>query len=463
MKNKFYIIYIIFLLSLLFTFLVVWPDKWINIDIGSFHYHKLWEGPSLESLTFEKLQNELDIELGRDLEGTIKYKLKVIFEVDEIDRGYKAREITDLLYKRLTKAKVTESDVYWVKEDEEYFIYVEVNAASKELQNAEGTIFNSGDLSIWGEKTEESTSEDINLEEDSDPLQSYLKQNYTNLNINGNEIKSYTIGSSDDSYFIKLALKEDQCKSLSDQIYTFWGSSLIAVLDDQVLPLDGQELAKQLEYYNQVKGVKVAGISSKESAQIYGATIMYGPLSHNIEVISSATETPKYGRKFLDSAVASGFISIIFISFVSILLFKKRGLLFSIGMYLFCLLVITSFKLLSIKLTVLNIYVFLIGLGLFIYFILKGMVSRIDIKTRKIEFYGAFLSNPDYKNQLRNLVTIILLMSLIVEIVSIWEAKNLSRVISICSVSVWLIYMYILPFLDKFINIAKYDFQKDKL
>ena len=58
MKKKNYVIYILFLIVFLFTLFILWPDKWVNVDIGSFHYHKLWEGPSLGSLTFEKLQNE---------------------------------------------------------------------------------------------------------------------------------------------------------------------------------------------------------------------------------------------------------------------------------------------------------------------------------------------------------------------------------------------------------------------
>ncbi len=461
MKNKFYIFYIIFLIVLLFTFLTVWPDRWINIDIGSFHYHKLWEGPSLASLTLEKLQSDLDIKLGRDFEGSKQYKLKIVFDEGEVNREYTADEITELISKRLTKAKIVESDVYWERGEEEYYIYVELNASISDFESVEGTIFNLGDLSIWGEKGEEASDEEINLEEDSNPLRSYLKQNYTNLNINANEIKSYSVGSADDSYFIKLALKDEQCTSLSEQVYSFWGSSLIAVLDDQVLPLDGQELAKQLEYYKQVKGVKIAGIASKELADIYGATIMYGPLSHELEIISSDTQSPKYGKEFLDNVIVSGLGSVVSISIISILLFRKKGFLFVIGIVLFCLLVITSLKLSPIRLTVMNIFTFLFGLGLFLYCILKGMVSRFDMKDRTIELCDGFLSDSDNKRHLRNLVSIILLSSLISEFISVWDIKNISRVFAICAISIWILYMYVLPFLDKFISIAKSDFQKN--
>jgi len=461
MKNKFYFIYIIFILVILFSSIIVWPNRWINLDIGSLHYHKLWAGPNLGSLTFERLQNRLDIELGRDFEDSLKYKVLIVFQESEINRGYIADDIINRLAKRLEKADVAESDVYWRREEEDYYVYVEVNAAYPNIEELEDIIFSEGDLSIWGER--ETASEEVNFEENEDPLQSYLRQNYTNLNINANDVKSYSIGETDDSYFIRIALSEDQCKSLSDQIYNYWGSSVIAQLDDQILPIDGQELAKQLEYYKQVKGIKVAGISSRESAQLYGAAIMYGPLSHKLEVISSESVDSLYGRNFLDTMIIAGAGFIILLSILSALFFRKRGVIFTIGIWLFCLLVITSLKLLPVKLTLINIFVFLIGFGLFVYFSLRGMISSIDIKARRIELTEEFLNNLDDKTKIKNLASIILLISLLIEFISIWEIKNINRVSALCLVSIWILYMYILPFLYKFISIAQNDFQKDKL
>jgi len=463
MKKKFYTIYIVFLFILGFLFLVAWPDRWINIDIGSFHYHKLWKGPQLEDITFNKLENDLDIALAKDFKGVKKYKVKVVFEEEEVDKIDITKSLTGKLIKRFEKGKVNETEVYWESSDNDYYIYVEVSNNYDDFTDIETILLSEGNLSVWGEKGENVVSDEISLEEDEDPITSYLKQNYIDLNINANDIKSYNIEKEEDTYSLKLALKDEQGKTLSEQLFNFYESYLIAEFDGQILPIDAGELSKQMQYYDKIKGIKLAGIETREKGQMYGASIKYGPLDQKIEIDSSEIISPKYDRSVLDLIILIGIGFLIFVALVFFMLFRKKSYIPICGLILFCLFVIVSLNIIKMKLSMLSIFTFLLALSFFIKTLIKSIVKEFDTAIKKIYLNEKYLGNKEIIRNLNIINSLVLVLAFALEFLALWEVKNISRMFAICIVSIWIIYLYIMPFINKFIKVARNDFKKDRL
>jgi hypothetical protein len=126
----------------------------MNIDIGSFHYHKLWEKPTLEILTNGSFSNDFSINWGRDFLGEKMYTIDVVFENEENVES-KIAQTVELFSNRLNSAGLGESTVWAEKVDTKYIIYAQVPEGVATSYEFESTVLQKGKFAIWGQKDEE--------------------------------------------------------------------------------------------------------------------------------------------------------------------------------------------------------------------------------------------------------------------------------------------------------------------
>lgn len=357
-----YILYILLLLLVFLSALIIWPNRWINIDFGNFHYHKEWVGPTLSDLTLGKVEGDLNFDLGKDFRGGSEYKFQVIFGKASDDKAKIVSEAVEVLRKRLYEAGFAEGSVNFKKEGEEHFILLEVPASTEEFELSVNTITQEGELTLWGEKGQDAISQgDAEFDSsETDPFMQFIKQRYTPIDMDLSNFKGERVGKSEDVYFVGIGLNDEQAKKLKEQLYLFWGKSIIALVDGAMLPVDGSNLGEQFSLYGEARSIRLTGFSDKQEAKLTQAVIGNGLLGVKLVAIESRNFDPVFGDDFLDKGILAGGIALIAAGFVFITLFKKEGLAAVFSVIFFLLLSLAGMKVFNITLTLGSIFAFII-------------------------------------------------------------------------------------------------------
>lgn len=453
--KKDYLIYISLIFLVFLAAIIIWPHYWVNIDISSFHYHKLWKGPDLTS---GKYEHDFDIHLGMDFTGGVEYRLRVIFPEGEEDKKAQIEESVKLLQNRLRAVGYNESTVNWQKQEEDYSIIIQIAGSSDEFSDFESNIFQKGKLEMWGEKGEEITieNESIDLQGDeTDPFRSYLEQNYTNLNVDGNRIKGFKTGETEEVSYLTIVLEDDQASELTSQIYNFYGKSLMAVLDGQLLYIDGKDLGEKLQLYREAKSVKISGIADLNQAQLFGAVIQNGPLPLDLEIVESNEFEGVYGREFLDKGMIAGLAALALLMIPLIFMFKWDGVIGVISLMLYGLFIFALLKVVPVKLTIGVVWAFIFCIGL--YTGLLSLILENNKRKRREEklLFSQFNKDKELFEIISNLITLQVIVSLVFIIFAPWQIQNTIQVILGGVVLIWIGLEYLLPFQYKLINLFK--------
>ncbi|MFC1780537.1 hypothetical protein ACFLY9_02485 [Patescibacteria group bacterium] len=458
--RKVYIYYILLLLLIFFSALVVWPDRWINVDVGNFHYHKLWEGPDLSQLTIGVLENDLDVELSKDFIGSSTYTFEVNFENEEQDKLQSVKDSVELIKNRLMAIGYRENVVNYYKTDDKYFITVNIGGTDKDFSRYKEVIFNKGMLEIWGEKGEEiPTEEETSVDFESDPFKAYLSQQYQQLNVDGNAMKGYTIGFEDETYYLKVVLQDEQATNLAVEVYSYYGKSIIGVLDSFMLGLDGADLGEQIQLYRQAKSVKFAGLPDREIANMYGAMIQNGPLQIELEQTGEVEFQEGLKKEFIRKSVLVGLVVILAIFVLFIILFKSDSLLAFSGLGLFSTFTLALMKFVPIKFSVGSMLAFILSVGVFL-----GSLFRIlrDIKERrKAEVIQAdTLLNSKFGEQIQNLVLVQIIIAVIFILFAPFSMKCFMWIVFISAPTMWFVLDQLMPFTYNAINLFRKSLKK---
>jgi preprotein translocase subunit SecD len=456
--RKVYIYYILLLLLVFFSAIIVWPDCWVNVDIGNFHYHKLWEGPSFAQLTLGKLENDLDIELGQDFVGSSTYTFKVNFAIEEQDELASVKDSVSLIRNRLHATSYKESIVNYFMVNGAYFITVKVSGTDEDFSEYKDVIFNKGKLEIWGEKGEEiPTEEELPVDFETDPFKAYLSQQYRMLNVDGNAMKGYTIGTEDDTYYLKVVLQDEQATNFAVEVYSYYGKSIIGVLDSFMLGLDGTDLGEQIQLYRQARSVKFAGLPDHEIANMYGAIIQNGPLQIELEPTGEVEFQEGLGKGFIKKGiiVGIGVLSVMFVMFM--ITFKRNSLLAFFNLGLFVLFTLALVKFLPIKFTVGSMLAFILSLSIFI-----GLLFKIlkDVKERQKEevIQANTFVNSKVGKLIQNLALIQVITSISFMFFAPWSIKYFMWIIFISAVTMWFVLDQLIPFTYKAFNLSFRNF-----
>lgn len=459
--RKEFLTFIVLLFLVLIAALISWPTRWMNLDIGSIHYHKLWEGPNLSDLTFGKFEYNFDIDLGRDFRGSTEYKVKVSFDEGEEDKEGKVKDTVSALRERLHAMEQYEGEVVYYKDGEDYYIRVEVAGTDEEFDLYKNTLLQEGNLEIWGEKTEDLTEDDsqqIQIGEGEDPFRSFIEQSYQTMGVDANDMKGITVAKEEDSYYIRVFLSDLQAEQLLSQIELFYGKRIVAILDSQILFIDGGDLGDQIQYYRKVNSVKIAGFYDRAQADLISSVIRSGPLSTTLEIVESNSYEAKYDINFISESLVREAI-IICLLLLLVILFKWDGLMavFMTGFYY--LFVLAGLKISPFFLTEGTLFAFLFSSCIFFTLLSKILVIKLKISkneaalTEEISLKGR---DQAYIGTLLLIICISLILSLFIPV---WFVQNVLVVIFISVLMNYLVLYHLMPFSYKFINLFKREAQ----
>ncbi|MBN2016299.1 hypothetical protein JW766_05730 [Candidatus Dojkabacteria bacterium] len=468
---KKYLIYYILLLFVTFLLvLIVWPNRWINIDMGNFHYHKMWEGLKLSDLTFGVSDKELDLDMGRDFTGGSEYRVKVLFDEGEEEKLQKVRDATDLIRLRFEKAGYPESSVNYTKEGEEFFLVIRVEENKDEFEEYKTSIFARGKFEVWGEKLTPTEGDEgvIIGEDEDDPIKAFLKQSYDSLNIDGNQMKGFKVSPSSDSstaglipgseeevYDLRIILDDHQVNELTNNIYVYFGKSIIGVLDSQILPIDGKDLGETLQTYGKALSIQIAGLPDEKIALIYGAIIQYGPLPVELEADEGVDIAGSIGQDILQKILLGCTIVAFLSALVMIVLYKYDGVIGLILVFYYGLFVIACLKLFSVKITMVSVLALITTLGVFIGMLFKVIQNSFRENKRTEGQRWDFTRSHEILKLLLNVTYASAIILLIFKVFALWNFANVALAILIGISVTWLIVDLLLPLSFKLVTFFK--------
>lgn len=440
MKRNFFI-YIFLLILIFIALIILWPNRWINIDVGSFHYHKLWEGPNLTEITNGRINNDLNFELGKDFAGSKEYKVKVAFEdsgEEEISDENKQKVLdntVELLRKRFNEAGLKETEIRWIKGEENY--YIEASVVKKEANTYKDIIFNKGVLEIWGEKAE---PDPIEVGGDQTfSFEDYLKQSYEKIDIDVNTIKGSMTGEGEEDSFIKVALLDNQSSELSNAVNTYVGKAVIAVIDEKFIPIDGQDMGEQFQFYGQIRSIKLMGFQDIQEAELYSSVVKYGPLEVSFDIEEESEIEPVYGRDFLLRGLVVYIVLLLVFCVLMVVLYKQDGLVGALAVPLFSLFLLATLKVLPLIITIGYVYSLLAVFAVLTWIVFS--IARKSYYKKKADraWKWLYVRDESFTKRSLKLVLSLALFSILCIIILPWEGKNFAGVVFTGTVWIWIL------------------------
>lgn len=450
--GKKYVHYILSLLLLFLLALIVWPNRTITLNIEDFHYQKMWEGPSLTKLTSGRIQNDLNLNLGKELLGGVRFKYQVIFNEAETEKVERLDQTVEIIRERFDAGGFGQSDVYWKEENEQYFILADVENKNSKLGDLKETLFNTGDLNIWGEGQQD-------LPQESDPtsagsFESFLEQSYDKLEVDANDIKGYRILNDEDKHFIKLALSDVQSEALTANIYSFYGKNLLAVLDEQFLVIDGTDIGEQVQMSGQIRTLNIAGFESEEEAEFFGGIIDNGPLQVELSQVEENEYEGAYDKSFVGkTAILFIGLSLIFAVFL-IAKYKVDGVVGFLSVAIWLLFIAAGLKFLQVTLTLNLIMMSSIAIGI-LFYIINEIIHSIDKRNKQSRVdLVIYYRDQNVHKKVSALYTIQILVGLSL-LFSTWQGKNIANVLLLSGLFTFLTIDYLVSLIYKFIFFVK--------
>jgi preprotein translocase subunit SecD len=456
MTKKDYVFYILFIFFIFVCGLIAWPNRFINIDAGDFHYHKEWTGFTLDQLTFGLLSNDLNIDLGKDFTGSNKYKVKVVFVQGEGEKEVKLNQTMELLRARLEQSGFVESSINYFKEVEDYYIYADIGGDAEERELVSSIFFLKGELGIWGEKSEEEmamASQEQTEFDENDIFRSYLEQQYKDLGVDGNQIKGFQVGEEEESYYLKIVLQESQAEALQNQLMLFYGKSLIGVLDSQILALDGSDLSEQVRLGG-ISSLKFAGMNDEQSAKLFGSIIQNGPLPVSLEVSETNFQEVRLARPYISKVLKIGAIAIAVMAIVLIAFFKKDGVVMAVSVALFTMIFVAGLKLIPVRFSLGSIWAFLLSLSFLLAYFAKVLKEYLS-GSRETEI--SVLFHADRSKTFMDTVTLQFILSILLVLFAPGYMKYFGWFGILGTLCFAIVQALAIPFIYKLISLFKAD------
>ncbi|MBU0976140.1 MAG: hypothetical protein ABIE03_00670 [Patescibacteria group bacterium] len=454
MKKK-YLLYTSALLFIFVLVLVVWPNRTVNLDIGSFHYHKIWEGPSLSKITSGRINNDLNLNLGADFRGGTFLEYKVNFPDAMEDKAKTADQILELIRSRLTAGGYNQSEVTWELRGEDYYLSAQVEDRDEADAYLRESVFKKGVLQLWGESAQPEIPTEI-TDQAANTFESFLDQNYDKLEVNANDIKGYRVIEDAGNYTIRIALSNAQAEALYSNIFSFFGKNLLAVLDEQFIVIDGADLGEQVQTTGKIKTLNLTGFQSKADAKLMAGIIQNGPLSVELEQTKTEPFPAKSDENVLGKIVLT-FIGI-FLAFglVLIAIYKIDGAVGFAAIGLWGLIISAGLKILPINLTVPVIFILGLLTGIFFWMLLR-VIKSIDEKNRireEIDLIMYFRDAGVHK-EIAIVIYMMLICGAVCLVTSIWPGINLANTVLLGTFTSWFIIEQFVPITFKFTAFLK--------
>lgn len=349
-KSKYFIFAIILVSLILFFFNLPFPIKIGNVILDPNH-PKLSLGPI-------DISRDLNYQLGLDLQGgtrlTYNVDMSRVPQDQRADAFEGARTVID---RRINFFGVSEPSIQSLKLGNEYRVVVELPGAIN-VDEALNLIGATAQLTFWEEGGDKIATADAML------LPLGLTNIFTNkpqqTKLTGKDLQraSVVYGSADGTPQVQLKFSASGTKYFKDITQKNVGKPVAIVLDDLVVsaPVVNQVIPNG--------DAVISGNFTPEQAKSLAIQLNAGSLPAPLALVGQSTVGPSLGIESLKRSLVGGIVGLISVVVFMIFLYRKEGVVASLALLIYAVIVLFIFKFIPVTLTLAGIAGLILSIGM---------------------------------------------------------------------------------------------------
>ncbi len=370
MKKKGIITTIIILIFAVFSAGFVYPEPFNE---------KISELNEATPFNINRRFKEVDFELGLDLQGGAHLLYQAdLSGVDEADHGDRMTALRDLIERRVDHFGIGEPlvqvrgdrlvvELPGVRDQEEAieqigetpFLEFRIQKSNEEIEAINEK--RSEIEEFLGKDFEFVTDEDIDsLEGEVEDWELAFEEEFESVGLTGRFLRGAEINFNQltGEPVVSLTFDSEGAEILQELTRENIGNSIATYLDDDIIQI--------ATIQEEIGGgrAQISGNLTVESARELARDLQIGALPVPIELISQQSVGPALGRESLERSIRAGIFGLLAVVIFMISYYKMLGLLASLSLLVYVILVLLSFKVLSVTLTLSGIAGFVLSIGM---------------------------------------------------------------------------------------------------
>ncbi|HRN96232.1 MAG TPA: protein translocase subunit SecD [Candidatus Levybacteria bacterium] len=299
--------------------------------------------------------------LGLDLQGgaRLTYDLKMD-DISDVNRENALESTRSIIDQRINVFGVSESVIQTIKTGNESRIVVELPGVT-DVNQAIDLIGKTAQLSFWEPSQEDLSAEDATSS--AYPLGATFFLNGkkpVQTQLTGKDLEAATVGFNPQNGATEVVLNftPQGTKFFADITKRNVGNPVLIVLDNEVI----QAPVVQSEIPN--GQASITGGYTTEQAKTLSIALNAGALPVPLELVAQSNVGPSLGIASLQQSLFAGILGLVSVVFFMVLIYKKEGLLASLALLVYTLIVLFIFKIVPVTLTLAGIAGFILSVGM---------------------------------------------------------------------------------------------------
>lgn len=404
-RNRVFLALIFFVV--ITALIIDWPRVPVKFNLGPLNVDTVLAGPKLDLNAFgTRIQRDLDIKLGLDLQGGTDLVLKA--DMSDIPEGQKKEALDaakEVIERRVNLFGVAEAVVQTSQVGEDYRIIVQLPGV-KNVEEAKKLVGETAKLEFR------------ELADPNAPAGTFpTLENTKESGITGRDLKSANVdypqsqGSQNQGQpAVAFEIKSESADKFGQLTKRLIGKPLAIFLDDQVV--SAPTVQSEISDRGQITGVDA------EQAKRLATQLKAGALPvKKIDIVSERTVGATLGQESVQKSLVAGVIGLVVIGIFMIFFYGIPGLLADIALIIYTMVSLAIFKSIPVTLTLAGIAGFILSIGMAVdanVLIFERMKEEIrNGRTRKqsieIGFSRAWNSIRD--SNISSLITTVILFS----------------------------------------------------
>lgn len=310
------------------------------------------------------VSRDFEYKLGLDLRGGARlvYELDMK-DIEKTEQDQAFESARTIIERRINFFGVSEPSIQGVKLAGNYRIIVELPGAT-DVDQALNLIGRTAQLSFWEEGKEKIATEEANLLAQAGLYPLGLAQVFENkpqkTRLTGKDLKATRVvyGSADGTPQVQLNFTPEGTALFADITKINVGKPVAIVLDDITIsaPIVQQPILNG--------DAVISGSFTQDQAKALQIQLNAGALPAPLKLIGQSTVGPSLGIESLKKSLLGGLIGLMSLIVFMVTLYKKEGVLASIALAVYTIIVLFIFKFIPVTLTLAGIAGFILSIGM---------------------------------------------------------------------------------------------------
>lgn len=331
-----------------------WPTTPIKFSLGSLKVDTVLSHPEVDFTIFGmRIKRDFEPKLGLDLQGGVDLTLKAdVSEIGEGERDEALVSAKEVIERRINALGVAEPIVQTSKVGGEYRIIVQLPGV-EDVDEAKSLVGQTAKLEFREYKEEE-------VPEGTYPT----LENTKSSGVDGTDLKraipdfqQAAQGEGEGGPVVRFEIKSGSVDKFSELTKRLIGKPLIVFLDDVAIS------APTVQAEITGEGV-ITGVSADEAKRL-AIQLNAGALPvKKIEIIQERTIGATLGQQSINQSLVAGAIGLVIVGLFMIAYYGLWGILASLALIIYSLVVFASFKSIPVTLTLAGIAGFILSVGM---------------------------------------------------------------------------------------------------